>query len=499
MPPKPPRDAPADPRPGNPRGVVWILAPAAISLAVSLAYGPLFVDDAYITFRYAENLAAGRGLVFNPEGKVLGTTSPLLAGGLAAFRVLGVEIPAAARWIGIAGVAATAALVAALALRGAPPLAAAAAGSITALHPLMSFAAASGMETGASLAAVFGCFHLAASGRWALAGAAGGAAALLRPDGLLAAIVAAAMALPARPRAALRVLLAAAGIVLPWIACAAWAYGSPVPASIAAKQFIHPAPPAANLRLLLAGLTPDPAAAALLVLAAAGLVVAAVARSRLAWVGAWMVLYAGGLCVSGIEAFFDWYRAPLVPGLALLAACALGRIADLRGGARASGRWAAAAAFAAVGIGLASGIYPARAALRAEGQDRVERYLAIGAAIDARYAPGRTILVGEVGALGWRLMRHRILDSAGINSPEILRLRREDRERLLRRGAARPPAEGTPAWVAEAIARHRPDLVVTYRPWLHVGAILATPGISAAYRRIDLGLDLPDYVILERR
>ena len=33
-------------------------------------------DDFYITYRYAWNLAAGRGFVFNPGERVFGTTAP---------------------------------------------------------------------------------------------------------------------------------------------------------------------------------------------------------------------------------------------------------------------------------------------------------------------------------------------------------------------------------------------------------------------------------------
>jgi hypothetical protein len=60
----------------------------------------LLIDDAYITFRYAENLVRGHGLVFNPGERVLGTTAPLWAGLLAAARELGAEIPAAALLLG---------------------------------------------------------------------------------------------------------------------------------------------------------------------------------------------------------------------------------------------------------------------------------------------------------------------------------------------------------------------------------------------------------------
>ncbi len=60
----------------------WLVALAAI--AARLATGPHPIDDAYITFRYARNLADGLGLVYNPGEWVLGTTAPLWATILAA-------------------------------------------------------------------------------------------------------------------------------------------------------------------------------------------------------------------------------------------------------------------------------------------------------------------------------------------------------------------------------------------------------------------------------
>ena len=36
----------------------------------------LDTDDAYITYRYARNLADGAGFVYNPGERVLGTTPP---------------------------------------------------------------------------------------------------------------------------------------------------------------------------------------------------------------------------------------------------------------------------------------------------------------------------------------------------------------------------------------------------------------------------------------
>jgi hypothetical protein len=56
-----------------------LLLPALLALLARLATGPHPIDDAYITFRYARNLADGLGLVYNPGEWVLGTTAPLWA------------------------------------------------------------------------------------------------------------------------------------------------------------------------------------------------------------------------------------------------------------------------------------------------------------------------------------------------------------------------------------------------------------------------------------
>src|SRR6202022_2682648 len=56
-----------------------LVAPAVVAVLVRLLTGPHAIDDAYITFRYARNLAEGLGLVYNPGEWVLGTTAPLWA------------------------------------------------------------------------------------------------------------------------------------------------------------------------------------------------------------------------------------------------------------------------------------------------------------------------------------------------------------------------------------------------------------------------------------
>ncbi|HEX9012663.1 MAG TPA: hypothetical protein VF813_04070, partial [Anaerolineaceae bacterium] len=57
---------------------IWLAAGLVIlALAARFIPGPRTIDDAYITFRYARNILAGVGFVFNPGEHVLGTTTPL--------------------------------------------------------------------------------------------------------------------------------------------------------------------------------------------------------------------------------------------------------------------------------------------------------------------------------------------------------------------------------------------------------------------------------------
>jgi hypothetical protein len=84
--------------------LLWAV-PAVPTILVGLLHGTFFIDDAYITFRYAENLAAGHGLVFNPGEPVLGTTTPLCATVLAGLKRLGLAVPTSALWLGLLSMA----------------------------------------------------------------------------------------------------------------------------------------------------------------------------------------------------------------------------------------------------------------------------------------------------------------------------------------------------------------------------------------------------------
>ena len=73
----------------------------AIALALGLSFGPCTQDDAFISFRYAENLATGSGLVYNPGEYVEGFTNLSWTLLLAGVMSVGLEPVAASTLMGL--------------------------------------------------------------------------------------------------------------------------------------------------------------------------------------------------------------------------------------------------------------------------------------------------------------------------------------------------------------------------------------------------------------
>ena len=150
------------------------------------------VDDAFISFRYAENVAAGRGWVFNAGERVEGYSNFLWVALLAACRRAGAPIPAASRVLGLLLSLATILIAARLARRLFPSarLAGLPAALLLAASPAVAMWAGGGMEV-----PLFSFLALLASHlwivesegtrlpwRWPLAAC---LASMARPDGVL--------------------------------------------------------------------------------------------------------------------------------------------------------------------------------------------------------------------------------------------------------------------------------------------------------------------------
>jgi hypothetical protein len=154
----------------------------------TVPFFPMRVDDAFILLRYAENLAAGHGPVFNVGERVEGFTSPAMVVLEAAFLRLGVEPLLAVKLLGVVCGLVLVGVSMALARELSGSRAAGVlAGLLVALHTGVAVACVNGLETApfAAFVALGLFFHLRARSPRdeALAGLALALALLFRPEG----------------------------------------------------------------------------------------------------------------------------------------------------------------------------------------------------------------------------------------------------------------------------------------------------------------------------
>lgn len=318
----------------NLAAILGVCASVALAVAVRVAFGPHLRDDAYITLRYAERIAAGQGFVFNPGEHVLGTTTPLFALLLAGLARLGLPVEDSAVAIGIASDAIAVVVVSAIGarfLQGRGVVFAAL--SYALLSPLVSHAV-SGMETPLYTLLILGSVLTYSIGRMGSAGVLVGLVILARPDGLLLALVLFIHALASRCRGLWRTVAAAAAIVAPWIVFSVAYFGSPLPQSVVAKAQGMPQNALSSLSNFLWYFSGD---AHRRFLPLVPLFFLGIARRQwdrsLMVLMAWAGLYSLAFIVSGKFVFpewpFEWYFVPLMAPFALGIGAGLERVVEL--------------------------------------------------------------------------------------------------------------------------------------------------------------------------
>jgi hypothetical protein len=394
-----------------------VAAVLAIAVAGAFAWHAKFLnDDALITIRYSENLAAGNGLVYNVGERVLGTTTPLWALLLAALGFLGLPLPTTAMVLGVGLFGWTAAASVLLVReRGATATEQALVAVLLATSPVLVKWVGSGMETSAYLAGIATFLWLLERERLVTLGFVGGALVLLRPDAgiflLVGCVLHCARVKSVRP--VLKVLPGFLLMTLPWLIGATLYYGSPLPNSGFAKRL-----QVADWGTFLGNLgrTVYPT----LALAPFALVGAARRCSdlRRATPAVSLVLFAAGMHLGSLPGC-PWYMPPAVYLYVLLAA---------------EGAYAAAVALAggpdilrkpvalAVLVGALLGHHQLPEAVRAAKREQasIERlHGAVGNKL-AEIAPdGAVVAVDNIGYIGYR-SRLRVVDMMGLVSEGIV-------------------------------------------------------------------------------
>jgi hypothetical protein len=181
----------------RPRALAVGLAFVVIAQALVIVTGPgdPFVDDAWISLRYARNLVEGHGLVFNPGERVEGYTHPLWV--LLDAIIVGLRLPprTALSLLGVAcWIAALFATRRAAREGGASVEAQTFAGAIVAFAAMGVFWGLSGLETAAFAwvlveAVRLTCAAVRGQSRGVAAGLVFGLACLIRPEGALALVI----------------------------------------------------------------------------------------------------------------------------------------------------------------------------------------------------------------------------------------------------------------------------------------------------------------------
>lgn len=302
---------------------LWLWLPLLLCAAALALWSnvPYDVDDAPITYRYAEQLAAGHGFTYNDGEYILGTSTPLYTLILAGARLIGMPIPLASNglnWVStVAVVWVTMALTAELS-------GSAVAGALAALYLLLQGEfirfAMSGMETPLYTLLIMATFLAVVQGKSHWAAVLAGLAFVMRLDGLA---VGGALLLGLwlqQRRLPITATLLYLCTLLPWVLFAFWYFGSPLPLSMIAKQ--QHLQSAGSSRYWIWDhlfITALGAPTFLLPLALPGLLVLYRQKQRrLSWFIPilWLLAYLVAYTLVGID-FYEWYLVPVYPVLAL--------------------------------------------------------------------------------------------------------------------------------------------------------------------------------------
>jgi arabinofuranosyltransferase len=403
-------------------GWAWALACAAGFLLLCRLTWSFVTDDAWITVRYAENLASGDGFAWNPGGeRVEGFSNPLLVIVEALAHLAGIPAIATARAVGIASGLGLVVLL----WRLGPPVVGTTAARVglllTALYPPIALWAVGGLETvPAALALTAGVLWLIADRPRAalLGGAALAVLPWLRPEGLAVALAVAILAEApglrrrAQRRTAGRRLALAAGLPLAsqgLLEIARLAvYGHLLPNSALYKSGRGMTTEVLERFLMQAG--------PLLLLAACGLL-AARRRQRLLIVPA-LVYAAGSVGMLNSVNSFSRLLLPAWPALALLAGVAIAAGYGRLRRTRAAAAIAAAALFVVSTVAMASLVARFGEAYAACGQDA---RLEAAAWLRTNTPPGTVYSVSDAGLLPLRAGDRTAVDQLRLNEAQLQR------------------------------------------------------------------------------
>ncbi len=433
----------------------------AVSAVVLLKLHDWSYDDVYITYRYADNLYRNVGFVYNPGEQILSTTTPLFAMLLALLEHISTDAPHVANIIGALSIAAGSLALWSLAQGWSTPWVGRAGLLLYPTFPLLLSTLSSEMPL--YLAFCVGAFACYARKRFRLAAICAALAVLTRGDGMLVAMVLGADYLVRyrRPVPWIALTLFLAPLAL-WTAFALSYFGSPLPATLSAKQLQGAMLISERFAPGFLTLARDYVTSWAFVvqgaLFAVGLV--SVIRSNPAWRPflLWTVLYFGAYAGLGVSSYF-WYYAPLVPAFVVAVGLGLGWVA-------AHVTWPRSTApLVPIAVLLVLAVMQVQPLLSRDPyfvDSRTAIYRTAGEWLAAHTGSDAVVGTLEVGVIGYYSNR-RMIDFAGLLEPAVA-------SRLT-------PASTYADTTVWAIQQYRPDhLVVLDSQWAYLAP--AAPSCS---------------------
>jgi hypothetical protein len=417
-----------------------------LAVAARVIPGPRTVDDAYITFRYAQNLLSGHGLVYNPGEAVLGTTTPVYAllmvglglvtgGSQAPFPILSLIVNALADGL-------TCWFLFKLGEALGHRRVGLAAAVVWAIAPWSVTFAIGGMETSVFVMLLMATFYFHSNDKPVAAAVMASLSILTRPDALIAvlpmiverirqSIKKHRQQLPIPPITAREVSIFCLPL-LGWILFGTFFYGNPIPNSLLAKVAAYHLPREAGfIRLLQHYATPFLGhltfgtwwiGAGLLlypILYSLGTLMILRRRLRLwpLFIYPWVYLIVFSVANPLI---FRWYLTPPLPILFLGILLGIERIS--RDARTPLPSILAPVAFVLLTLGgwiLRPDHGPTRPAPKMAYIQLELLYEVVAEELRDKIIPTKTLAAGDIGALGYYSGAH-ILDTIGLISPQSI-------------------------------------------------------------------------------
>lgn len=401
-----------------------------VSLAGPAEIGTLAVDDALITYRYAENIADGVGFVYNSGERVLGTTSPLYTILLSLFATLGLSIPLVSLALGLLASGLTGLTLYFFSLRLnlgvfsiAPPL-------VYAIWPNAILSDVSGLEIPLFSFGVTMFFYLVLIGRYRPAALGAGLLTLIRPEGLLLIALLFIFKYMIKRRQMRDMIIEAAiilAIVIPWVIFAWINFGSPIPNSIGAKLALYSGFSSGSfLERLYRMLSLQSVFGWIALVGWVWGLVYLLMRRYWGWLETVYIIVTLVLLASSNVNLFYWYKAPLGPLFALFIgagiAGALRLALDLSGRPRII--WLAGALVILSALpAMGARVERVRRFTERQSEIYISQHRRAGEYLNEHANKGDIVVAEDIGYLGYTF-RGRIIDRDGLVSPEAIEFNR---------------------------------------------------------------------------